>query len=116
VLFRSLTGQFPFTEVGCELFLALMQDPIPTPRKVTSLVPELPAPLNVFFERSFVRDLSQRYATASAAVIGFCRAAGVTVPSDVLHAEGAPVSSAPVSAPPVSRPPISSSPVSSGAP
>jgi len=98
VLFRSLTGQFPFSETGFELFLALMSDPIPVPAKVTSLVPELPAPLNVFFERSFVRDLSQRYATASAAVVGFCRAAGVTVPSDVLHAAGAPMPGASVSA------------------
>ena len=29
VLFRSLTGQFPFQETGFELFLAMMQDPLP---------------------------------------------------------------------------------------
>jgi serine/threonine protein kinase len=99
VLFRSLTGQFPFSQTGFDLFLALMEDPIPAPLKVTSLVPSLPPPLNVFFERSFVRDLSQRYATASAAVVGFCRAAGVTVPADVLHAADGSRPSAPISAP-----------------
>ncbi len=104
VLFRALTGQFPFEQSGFELFLALMEDPMPTPRKVTSLASDLPAPLNVFFERSFLRDQSLRYPTASAAIVGFCRAAGVTVPADVLHTAGAPPASAPVPTPPASAP------------
>ncbi|MBK8256308.1 MAG: protein kinase [Polyangiaceae bacterium] len=109
VLFRALTGNFPFPETGFELFLALTQDPIPTPIKATSLVPTLPAPLNVFFERSFLKDISQRYPNASAMIVGFCRAAGVTVPPDILEAASvavpAPIStSVPQSGQPTSSP------------
>ncbi|MFO0589284.1 MAG: hypothetical protein U0441_17230 [Polyangiaceae bacterium] len=115
VLFRSLTGQLPFEETGFELFLALMQDPPPKPIRVTSLVPTLPAPLNVFFERSFAQDINQRYPTASAMIVGFCRAAGVTVPPDILSAADvpmpAPVSAQPMSGP-VSRQPVSGQPIS----
>ena len=115
VLFRSLTGQFPFQETGFELFLAMMQDPLPTPTRITSLVPSLPGPLNVFFERSFLREIDQRYPNASAMVVGFCRAAGVTVPADVLHAADAPAPTAPISGQPSSGPvsmPVSGQPSS----
>jgi len=115
VLFRALTGELPFEQTGFDLFLALAQDPIPVPRKVTSLVPSLPAPLNVFFERSFVRELDQRYPNASAMVVGFCRAAGVTVPADVLYAADAPMPSAPISSSPQTGPRSSNVPVSAPA-
>ncbi len=110
VLFRALTGELPFPQQGFDLFLALAQDPIPTPLKATSLVPGLPGPLNVFFERSFVQTLDQRYPSASAMVVGFCRAAGVTVPADVLHVAGASPPSGPISAPPVTPHPVSQEP------
>ena len=120
VLFRALTGNLPFEETGFELFLALMQDPPPKPIRVTSLVPTLPAPLNVFFERSFAQDINQRYPTASAMIVGFCRAAGVTVPPDILSAADAPMpapvsgqpTSGPVSRQPASQQPVSQQPVS----
>jgi eukaryotic-like serine/threonine-protein kinase len=90
VLFRSLTGELPFPQTGFDLFLALTQDPLPAPQPITVLKPDLPRPLNVFFERSFVKELDKRYANASAMVVGFCRAAGVTVPADVLQAADTP--------------------------
>ena len=89
VLFRALTGELPFPQTGFELFLAMAEDPIPTPAKVTSLVPTLPGPLNVFFERAFANKIEERYQSAFAMVNGFCRAAGVTVPQDVLSASDA---------------------------
>jgi serine/threonine protein kinase len=89
VLFRALTGELPFPQTGFELFLAMAEDPIPTPAKVTTLMPELPGPLNVFFERAFANKIDERYQSASAMVVGFCRAAGVTVPADVLYAADA---------------------------
>ena len=89
VLFRALTGELPFPQTGFELFLAMAEDPIPTPAKVTALMPELPGPLNVFFERAFANKIEERYQSASAMVVGFCRAGGVTVPADVLTAADA---------------------------
>ena len=112
VLFRALTGELPFPQTGFELFLALAEDPIPSPVKVTSLVPSLPGPLNVFFERAFLKDMEQRYQSASAMVVGFCRAAGVTVPADVLYAADARTPSGQFAA----MPPPSGSPMSAAAP
>jgi len=124
VLFRALTGQFPFPETGFELFLALTQDPLPTPIRITSLVPALPRPLDVFFERAFTRDVASRYPNASAMIVGFCRAAGVTVPQDILSAADSPMPERPLSGqfpavslsssalPPISGQPISGQPVS----
>lgn len=119
VLFRALTGELPFPQTGFDLFLALAQDPIPTPQAVTSFVPGLPPPLNVFFERSFVHTLEQRYPSASAMVVGFCRAAGVTVPPDVLYASDSrtppsfPVPSAPAASGPAPSAPVPSAPAPS---
>ena len=82
VLYRALTGEMPFPQAGLDLFLAMGRDPIPTPTRATFVLPGLPAPLDVFFERAFAQDIDRRYPSAPALVEGFCRAAGVPVPAN----------------------------------
>ncbi len=88
VLFRALTGEMPFEVTGFDLYVALGRDPIPAPIKATSLVPGLPPPLDVFFERAFTQDIERRYPSATALVEGFCRAAGVPSPARSRRAAG----------------------------
>ncbi len=62
ILYRMVTGELPFpgTDIG-DVIVRVCTDRSPPP---SSVVPDLPAPIDVFFERALAHDLAQRFQSA----------------------------------------------------
>jgi serine/threonine-protein kinase len=62
ILFQTLTGMKPFASGTLfESLVRICSDPIPRP---SSIVPDLPAGVDAFFERALERDLGKRFQSA----------------------------------------------------
>jgi serine/threonine-protein kinase len=78
VMFRALTGQFPFPG---EAIGAVVSNIIAgAARRPSEIVPALSPAIDAFFERVFARDPNQRFASAMEMAEAFARAAGARAP------------------------------------
>lgn len=69
LIFRAMTGRLPFPSPRLlELAMQICREPVP---KATSVAPDLPSSIDVFFEKALSRDPTQRFQSARELVAAF---------------------------------------------
>lgn len=79
LIFRALTGRLPFpSQRLLQLAMEICRDPIP---RATSVAPDLPPTIDVFFDKALSRDVNQRFQSARELVAAFQEFASTRVAS-----------------------------------
>ncbi len=103
ILYRMVTGELPFpgTDIG-DVIVRVCTDRSPPP---SSVAPDLPASIDVFFERALARDPDRRFQTAQELAEAFGAAGAPSAPC-VVDSVATAVPSPPPSPPAAARPMI----------